>query len=179
MTEEKMIQYAIEEGFTDAAVIDTAKIPFEFSFRPFCEENLCGQFGVNYSCPPYCGTPEEMKQRIVSHKKALVLQSVWEISDYTDKAAVKHAKGSHNAAALRLAKRFQEEHCAGFLVGASGCALCTPCAAKNGAPCRFPQLRYSCMSAYCIFVRELTDQCGIVYAPDDGLLPFYGMYIFE
>ena len=76
MTAEQMVQYAYEEGFSAAAVVDTADIVFDPSFRPYCEENLCGQYGANYSCPPDCGTPEEMKQKVLAHKKALVLQSI-------------------------------------------------------------------------------------------------------
>ena len=60
MTAEQMVQYAYEEGFSAAAVVDTADIVFDPSFRPYCEENLCGQYGANYSCPPDCGTPEEI-----------------------------------------------------------------------------------------------------------------------
>ena len=55
MTAEQMVQYAYEEGFSAAAVVDTADIVFDPSFRPYCEENLCGQYGANYSCPPDCG----------------------------------------------------------------------------------------------------------------------------
>ena len=51
MTDNQLIRYAVEEGFAAAAVIDTDKIPFDPSFRPYCEENLCGQYGVNYACP--------------------------------------------------------------------------------------------------------------------------------
>ena len=58
MTAEQMVQYAYEEGFSAAAVVDTADIVFDPSFRPYCEENLCGQYGANHSCPPDCGTPE-------------------------------------------------------------------------------------------------------------------------
>ena len=49
MTAEQMVQYAYEEGFSAAAVVDTADIVFDPSFRPYCEENLCGQYGANYS----------------------------------------------------------------------------------------------------------------------------------
>ena len=80
MTEKEMIQAAVDEGFAGVAVIDTERIVFDAMFRPFCEENLCGQYGVNHSCPPSCGTPEEMKQRILSRKRALVLQTIFEIS---------------------------------------------------------------------------------------------------
>lgn len=179
MTFEKMIDIAIEEGFADAAVIATAKIRFDPSFRPYCEENLCGQYGANYTCPPVCGTPEEMKQRVLSRKNALVLQSVWEISDYTDTAAVRRAKKEHNAAALRVAGKLRKESHNGFIVGASGCALCSPCAMAEHQPCRFPDLAFSCMSAYCIFVRELATTCHMPYACEDGLLAFFGMYVFD
>ena len=179
MTEEEMIALAVAEGFAGAAVIDTDKIVFDPMFRPFCEENLCGQYGANHSCPPDCGTPEQMKQRILAHKKGLVLQTIWEISDYEDKLAIKQAKLGHNTAALRLMKRFRAEGCPGFLVGASGCALCTPCARKEGKECTFPELQYSCMSAYCIFVRKLAEESGLEYTPAEGLTAFFGMYVFE
>lgn len=179
MNQETMIRYAAEEGFAAAAVADTAAIVFDPMFRPFCEENLCGQYGVNYACPPSCGTPEEMKQRILSHKKALVLQTIWEISDFTDLPAIKQAKSAHNAAQIRLAKQMRQEGCEGFLVGASGCALCTPCALVQGEPCRFPEYQFSCMSAYCIFVRKLAEHCGMEYDCGEGLLAFFGMYVFD
>lgn len=84
-----------------------------------------------------------------------------------------------DAAALRLAKKLRAQDCNGFLVGASGCALCTPCAMTKNEPCRFPDQMYSCMSAYCIFVRELTEKCGMEYNCGDGLLAFFGMYVYD
>ena len=179
MTTQQMIRYAVEEGFAAAEVTTTDRIVFDPGFRPYCEENLCGQYGANYSCPPDCGTPEQMRQRVMAHGKALVLQTIWEISDYSDAPAIKQAKGAHNAAAIRLMKRLRAEGCGGFLVGASGCALCAPCAITQGAPCKFPELQFSCMSAYCIFVRKLAEECGMEYDCGDGLLAFFGMYVFD
>ena len=179
MTDEKMIQYAVEEGFAAAAIVDTTEIIFDPSFRPYCEENLCGQYGANYSCPPDCGSPEEMKQRVLAHKKALVLQTIWEVSDYSDMTVIKPAKIAHNQAEIRLVKRLRAEGCDGFIVGASGCALCSPCAQICGEPCRFPEYQYSCMSAYCIFVKKLADACGMEYDCGEGLLAFFGMYVFD
>ena len=174
-----MIQNALEEGFSDAVIVDTQEIIFDPGFRPYCEENLCGQYGINYSCPPDCGSPEEMKQRILAHKKALVLQTIWQVSDFSDMAVIKPAKASHNAAQIRLMKKLRTEGHDGFLVGASGCALCSPCNRKLGKPCAFPDLQYSCMSAYCIFVKKLTDKCGMEYDCGEGLLAFFGMYVFD
>lgn len=179
MTDEQMISLAAQEGFACAAVVGTEQITFDPSFRPYCEENLCGQYGANYTCPPDCGTPEQMEQKVLSHRKALVLQTIWEIGDYSNQAAIRQAKRAHNTAQLRLAAGLRENGIPGFLVGASGCALCSPCRKSLGEPCRFPDQSYSCMSAYCIFVRKLTEQCGIEYDCGDGLLAFFGMYVFD
>lgn len=179
MTDLEIIRCAVDEGFAAAAIADPNDIVFDPSFRPYCEENLCGQYGANYSCPPDCGSPEEMKQRILAHKKALVLQTIWEISDYSDIPAIKQAKTAHNAAEIRLVKRLRGDGHNGIIVGASGCALCSPCAQAQGLPCKFPDLKYSCMSAYCIFVKKLADKCGMEYDCGEGLLAFFGMYAFD
>lgn len=179
MTEKEMIRIAVDAGFASAQIVDTADIVFDPSFRPFCAENLCGQYGANYSCPPDCGSPEEMKNRVLAHKKALVLQTVWEVSDYSDAPAIKQAKKDHNAAELRVVKALREAGHDGLIVGASGCALCSPCAITQGEPCRFPELKYSCMSAYCVFVKKLADTCGMEYNCGEGLLGLFGMYVFD
>ena len=179
MTEQQIMDLAAAEGFAAAALISTDTIPFDFSFRPYCEENLCGQYGVNYACPPDCGTCEQMRDRIVSRKKAVVLQTIWEISDFGDVAAIREAKTSHNTATRNLMQRMREAGYPGFMVGASGCSLCKPCAITEGLPCRFPDLQYSCMSAYCIFVRKLCDACAMDYDCGPGLLAFFGMYVFD
>ena len=179
MTWEEMTSMAAEEGFAAAVVTDTKDIPFDPSFRPLCAENLCGKYGANYSCPPDCGTPDEMRARIQAHRHALVLQTIWEIADYSDSKAIKAAKKEHTAATLRLLGRLRRADVPGFPVGASGCALCETCAITEKKPCRYPDLYYSCMSAYCIFVRRLAEQCGMEYDCGPGLLAFFGMYVFD
>lgn len=179
MTEKQLVDLAVEEGFAAAAVIDTQKIPFDPMFRPFCEENLCGQYGVNHSCPPDCGSPEQMKAKLLAKKRALVLQTIWQIEDLGDQAAIKAAKAAHNAAEIRLVKGLRSQGVDGVIVGASGCALCKPCRKAQGLPCAFPEFQYSCMSAYCIFVKKLADQCGLEYDFGEGLLAFFGMYAVD
>ena len=102
MTWEEMTSMAAEEGFAAAVVTDTKDIPFD---------------------PPDCGTPDEMRARIQAHRHALVLQTIWEIADYSDSKAIKAAKKEHNAATLRLLGRLRRADVPGFPVGASGCAL--------------------------------------------------------
>lgn len=170
---------AIKEGFSSAAVVDTADIVFDVSFRSYCEENLCGQYGANHSCPPSCGTPEDMKQKILRHNRALVLQTIWNIFNFQDKSSIDAVKRNHRDYAFSLIEKLEQKGCHGLMVGASFCSLCTPCAITDGTPCLFPRRQYSCMSAYCIYVKDLADKCGMNYTYKDGVLPLFSMYIFD
>ena len=51
MTTIELMKLAEEAGFR-AAVISAKDIPVDGSFRKFCEDNLCGKYNANYSCPP-------------------------------------------------------------------------------------------------------------------------------
>ena len=179
MTYQELVEIAEEAGFSAWAPLDITTIELKSEVRDMCAVNSCGQYGKRWSCPPGCGSPEAMKQKILAHRKALVLQTIWEISDYSDMTLIKPAKASHNASEIRLVKRLRAEGCDGFIVGASGCALCSPCAQTLGEPCRFPEYQYSCMSAYCIHVKKLAEDCKINYDYKDNILPFFGMYIFN
>ena len=101
MEEQDILKLAREAGF-EAALLPASQVPTDAKFRPFCEENRCGQYNANYSCPPTCGTPEQMGARIYAGKTALVLKTDWPIESYADTAAIKDAKLSHNRAMLRL-----------------------------------------------------------------------------
>lgn len=176
MTEQEMIRLAEELGFASAAVIDTEDIVFIPAFRPLCEENLCGKYGVNYACPPACGTVEEVAARVRSYRRALVLQTMWDIDDPMDVAQTKPAKTAHNRMALELKDRIGGD---GLVAGAGGCDLCRECALVHGEPCRFPDRKFSCMSAYCVFVQDLAQRCGMEYDCGPGVVGFFGMYCFD
>lgn len=179
MTKQEILQWALEEGFANAALVDTERIPFEPAFLVCCQENLCGKYGVNYACPPDCGTPQQMAERVCEKSQALLLQTMWEMDDPMDGVKTKAAKGEHNTMVRRLIDRLQQAGLTnGFMVGASGCNLCPTCAIVNGEPCRFPDRKFSCMSAYCIFVKNLAEQCGMEYDCPPGLVALFGMYVF-
>ncbi len=175
MTEQEMIRAAQDMGFANVALIDTGRLVFLSKFRPLCQENLCGKYGANYACPPDCGTVEEMKAQVLAYPRGLVLQTMWNIDDPMDETQTKPAKKQHNRMTLDLRQKLGQPS---LMVGASGCSLCDPCAIVGGAPCRFPDKRFSCMSAYCIFVRDLCDHCGMEYDCGPGVVAFFSMLCF-
>jgi predicted metal-binding protein len=179
MDENELIRKALDIGFVAAEIVNTEEIEFSFQFRKYCRDNLCGQYGANYSCPPDCGTPEEMKEKAGRYKRALVLQSSWKINDFSDKEKIDSAKKWHNGQMLRLVKAIREEGGGCLMAGASYCNLCNPCKKTTSAPCSYPELSFFCLSAYCINVKLLAELCSMDYAYRDGTLSFFGCIFFE
>lgn len=176
--EKEVLQKAADLGFSAAALIDTSQIPFQPAFRVCCEDNSCGMYGVNYACPPACGTTDEMRARVQSHKKAIFLQTIWEIPDLENKALLKEGKKKHNAMIREFIKQLPEECSGGFMIAASGCSVCPECSIVKNEPCRFPDLQASCVSAYCIYVQELAETLDWDYDLGAGLVAYFGMYVF-
>ena len=174
MTQQQILELAASEGFY-AAMIEPEQVPVDAKFLSFCEENLCGRYGANYSCPPDCGSPEAMYKAILAEEQILIIETIWDIESYQDKAAIQQAKASHNAAAIRLMERLKQEGYDGFCSGYNGCPLCDPCKRISGEPCSFPEKRISCLSAYCVDVAELAKRCSLEFAWQDGKLFLFGM----
>lgn len=178
MTDNELLELATEEGFL-AAMISPEQIPIDRKFRAFCEQNLCGKYNANYSCPPDCGTVEELHQTLLAEQKTLILETILDNIRYEDTCAIQKAKFSHISAALRLLEKMRERGLEGFSSGFNGCSLCDPCKRAVNEPCAFPDKRISCMSAYCVDVAELAKRCGMEFAWIPGKLYLFGMIAFH
>lgn len=135
MTEHELLELAGAEGFL-AAMLPPEQIPVDPSFRAYCEQNLCGHYGANYSCPPDCGSPEALHRSILQERQILIVETIWKIKGYADKAGVRHARVTHNAAVLRLMERLTAAGYAGFCAGYNGCPLCAPLQARGESSLR-------------------------------------------
>lgn len=165
MTTEKIIKLAQSEVF-EAAILKTSELEFDFSFRKYCEENLCGNFGQSPYCPPLCPSAQELKDEVLKHKKVLVLKSNHTIPDLADIKAVKAAQKEHNAAALRLL---------GNLPDFSGAlALCS--STDIEIP---PNITAACLSAYCVNVSKMVESCNMSYAYKDNALSLFGFITLD
>ena len=177
MTDKEILELAEGFGFDKVALIDTADIEFNEAFRKACEENRCGNYGACYSCPPDCGTFDEMKNKVLAHKKALVFQKKVDLTVAGN--SPKNGKKEHSQMAVQLLDKLSENGvCGGLRVGASCCDCCAVCAKRTGEPCRFPEKAFSCMSAYCIDCEKLAAKCEMSFGWSKTEVSFYGMYIF-
>ncbi len=174
----EMISRALSAGFCAAKILPSGAVPIDFSFLRYCEENLCLQYDANYSCPPLCGTPKEMADRLLSYEKVLVVQSKWPIRGKLSYENYAGLKPKHNRWMLPLVESFRKDGIDGLMGGAGCCDLCDRCKRKDGLPCAHPELRFSCLSAYNINVKELAALCGMDYDWNEETLYLFGFYAF-
>ena len=157
MQEEKILEAAENLGFTNYKIIDTQAIEYDGSFRRFCEMNYCGNYEKNYSCPPACGTFEELKEKADKFKKALVLQTITMVHDINDDSETRLIKKHHNQLTRALISELE---------------------IREGKECVFPNKKASCLSAFCIQVNKLAEYCGFPYYCD-GKVAFFSLLFFD
>ena len=173
-------QLSAEYGFTDVGFFDPRKMSFSAEFRQCCEDNLCGQYGANYSCPPYCGTVEEMRAKTLPFTHGALLKTECEVDDAMDETATKPIKKDHSMRSKMLIRELKKR---GFdrpylAMLAGCCSICDKCLMPSGKPCPFPDERTSCLSAYCLNVAELADTAGMSLSWDIGQVSFFSVFLW-
>ena len=170
---------AQELGFREAGFLSVKDIPFRHEFRQFCVDNLCGQYGANYSCPPACGTPEEMEARAAAFQEAVVLRSEWPAGRDGGMEGVKSYKQQHNRWTREFVARCREADGPSLVMAGGCCGLCDPCHMRQGDPCPHPEAVWSCLSAYCVDVAALAQAAGIHFCWDPSQVSFYSVYLIH
>ena len=178
MTDMELVKLAEEAGGR-AAILPTKEIPVDGSFRKFCEDNLCGKYNANYSCPPACGTVEEVHRRLYDQDKALVVEMIWDVNGVEDKEFIFSSRNKLNRTVLQLMDQLRVAGTDGFCLGYGGCPLCNPCKQAEGEPCAFPKKKISCMSAYCIDVGKLAQKCDLPFAWSNKRIHLFGLIAFK
>ncbi len=181
MDKKRILKIAAEEGFTNAAVISTDQLLFNYNFRELCKENDCGNYGANYACPPGCGAPEEMESRVLAYEKAIVFETCNPVDNSMDPAQTKPLKKMHMQMTRSAMKHMEREgfDMDGFFIMCGPCSICTPCAIIESRPCPHEDMRSSCLSAYCISVNELADVCGIDLEWSGNQASFFSLYVYQ
>lgn len=180
ISSEKMISLAEESGFS-AAVIGSGELRFQFEFRKYCEENLCGNYNRNYACPPCCGTPEEMKAATEGFSGVLVLKSEARGINAMDETETRALKKAHNRKTAELVRKLKEEmnRTETLMIIAGPCSLCKECKLISKEPCAFSMERYSCLSAYCIDVNELCRAADLELSWASDQASFFSLFLWK
>lgn len=168
------------EGVWRTAFVDTKDLVFDPEFRKYCEEDKCGNYDVNYSCPPHCGTPEEMQAKVMQYRRLLLVQTAWDVSDVMNTDETAEAKAKHNAISYEVLEKLNALGIVSDAMMAGPCKLCKKvCMQMIGRPCPRDYKVFSCLSAYCINVAKLAETAGMECWCGNTRVLYFSMFMFE
>ncbi len=181
MTDSEILALVENEPILAAAgILPTSALVFEPAYRKYCEDNVCGQYGANYSCPPACGTPEQMKRRALRYRRVLVVQSTWEVPGLKDLEKLARGKRLHNDLSYRILDQLERAGFAPDAMLAGHCDRCPEgCRMVQEKPCPRQGKIYSCASAYCLDVAKVCEHLGMTYLSDGDHVSFFSMFLLD
>ena len=148
-------------GFTGAAFLPVRELGVVPEYRKFCEQNLCGNYGVLPACPPMSGTVEEMTAAMWKYETALILMIETTPADYRDAAEQKAAKKHQNLLTEHLMEQMRADGLHDLLMMGAG-----------------PWKHASCMSAYCVDAQKMADAVGMKCWANDGKIRYFSLILF-
>lgn len=180
MTEQELFQAMKDRGVHEAAVIDTALIPFDASLRKSCTPQMCPTYGKNWGCPPGVGAIEDLIAEAKSYKKALVYTTMAQLEDSFDIEGItaggrRHKEITNSITPLVRAYLGDKVR----QLSAGGCTVCEQCTKADDLPCRFPDKALRSVSAYGIYVSKLAKLCKIKYNNGENTVTMFGIFFFS
>lgn len=176
-----ILQLCIAAGAGKAVQLSTSQLVIQPELRAYCQQNACGRFGRNYTCPPHVGEVNILAQRLLSLPHAVLWQNVYAIEDSFDFEGMMSAQQKHNDMTLAIAhsirQAFPQKDV--LVLAAGGCCLCNPCFCIAGEPCPRPQDALSSLEAYGINVAELQRISPLQYLNGSNTVTFFSGAFFE
>lgn len=177
---ERMVDKARELGAYRAAVVPVPDIVLDASFRELCRNNMCGNYGKCWMCPPDVGEIDTLMERFGSFDWALVYQTVTSLEDSYDfegmmAAAEKHARLTEALMTVYPRESFAKV----WHLGAGGCHVCPVCAKREEQPCRYPERAVPSLEACGVNVSALAAAAGMNYINGTDTVTYFGAVLFS
>lgn len=167
----KIIDRALELGFSVAAPLDVSTLELREDVRAACAENKCGQYEKNWACPPACGTLEELRELITNYKQGIIVQTSGELEDEFDFETTIELEEKHRKLMQRLSAELSESYRI-LPLGAGPCRVCKTCSYPN--PCVNEKRRISSMEALGLLVSDVCKKNNVEYYHGRGTQTFVG-----
>lgn len=176
----KVSELALSKGAYKAAVIPVSDVSVDASFRTLCEQNVCGNYGKNWMCPPDAGDINELMAALRSYTYILVYQTVNTLEDSYDFEGMADAAMKHHRLMYGIREDIEKSGLKRKLfLGAGGCRLCDVCAKRTNEPCRHPDKAIPSLEAYGVNVSKLAVAAGMKYINGVNTVTYFGAVLFD
>lgn len=164
-----------------AAVIHPSAVRHSSEFRKLCEQNECGHYGKNWTCPPQVGSYEELKERTGRYKKGIVFQTVYNMSVSREPRKLRKAFRAHDKALKKIVEYLQKRYGIRDMLrlGGGPCRYCEKCSAFDEEPCRYPDHAVASLESYGIDVGALVTLCGMPYKFEKDIVTLVGAVFYN
>ena len=177
MNAEEMIRLALDTGFDHAGNLNVERLDFRQEVRDMCASGQCGNYGKCWTCPPYCGTLEESREKAAAFSDGILVQTTGLMEDDFDYESIREAESRHKDNFLRLVKKLRSDGMKILPMGAGGCRICKACSCPEES-CRHPEDAIVSMEAYGLMVLDTCKASGMEYNYGPRTLTFTSAVLF-
>ena len=167
--------------FDEIKEIPASGLVFSEEVRKLCEQNACGFYGKNWTCPPAVESLDALKRKIMSFNALLVFYQVRQVKNSFDwQGMMTGAIEFKNR--LQSMKKEIGNHLAPpdfLMLGMGSCNLCETCTYPCGEPCRHPEDAIVSLEACGIDVMRLMKDNGLKYYNGKNTVTFIGGLFFH
>jgi predicted metal-binding protein len=175
---EQIIQLAEQVGFSHAGELKLAALEFRPEVRAMCADDRCGNYGKTWTCPPGCGTLEEITARAAQYSVGVLLQSTGQLEDKFDVETMLDTGKLQKERMDALLPQVRALYPNCLPMGAGGCGQCAQCTYPD-APCRHPDLAYPSMEAYGLVVSDVCRASGVPYYYGENTITYTGCILLR
>lgn len=158
----ELIDLALSCGFSYAGELNVGTLEFMPEVREMCAADRCHKYGKCWTCPPGCGTLEEISARAARYRRGILVQSSAALEDDFDIETMQALEVTQKKNFKDLVGQIRQIYPDCLPMAAGACTVCEHCTYPD-APCRFPQKAIPSMEAYGLFVSRVCEQSGMRY----------------
>ena len=149
-------------GFSHAGELNVKALRFLPEVRAMCAADRCFNYGKSWTCPPHCGTLEEISERARSYRRGILVQSTGVMEDDFDVECMMETEQQQKERFALLTEQVRKQFPNCLPMAAGACTVCKECTCPD-EPCRFPTRAIPSMEAYGLVVSDACESSGMPY----------------
>ena len=173
-----LVGQALAFGFSHASLLDAGTLTLRTEVRDMCAAGKCGMYNKSWTCPPACGTLEEIAAKLAGYTRGLIVQTTAELEDEFDFDSMKAASELQKERFLAFGRELAGQWPALLSLGGGGCKKCETCTWPD-EPCRRPGEVFMSMEAAGLVVSDVCASNGIAYYYGPKTLTYTSCYLLE
>ncbi|MDR2351010.1 MAG: DUF2284 domain-containing protein [Deltaproteobacteria bacterium] len=166
-------------GASDASPVPTGQLRFNKVYRKYCAQNLCGNFGKSWTCPPYADPIDSLAREITGYGKGIVFTAAGSLRFAVDWKSMMKVSDALNKICFRIMDDIVPRLGNGTVFGYGPCKYCEKCSFFLDEPCRFPDKKVRSLEGACLDVTGLAELSGLEVKDDPNRITFFGLFVFD